>query len=141
MSGIAEKQMVCSAGVWTEVFIHQTSIYWPKNCGASGSQFACSVHFGSCQGCVHINNVHLLVDISVRNTHVQGDLSYYDLLDGNVKAFQSFIVLRIYEIGTKITSKTHYIQIQCRLSPNSHIFLSIHAHTLTCNQVRLRSRQ
>lgn len=23
MSGIAEKQMVCSSGVWTEVFIHR----------------------------------------------------------------------------------------------------------------------
>lgn len=89
MSGIAEKQMVCSSGVWTEVFIHQTSIYWPKNCAASGSQFTCSVRFCCRKGCFGINSVHLLVDISVRNIHVQGDLLNYIILHGNVKTLQA----------------------------------------------------
>lgn len=59
MSGIVEKQMVCSAGVWSWVFIHQASICWPQNSGASGSQFTCSVRFCFCQGCFHIDIVGL----------------------------------------------------------------------------------
>lgn len=75
MSRIAEKQMVCSAGVWTGVFIHQASICWLKNCDASGSQLTCSVRFGFCQGRFHIDNVGLLEDVDVRGLHLQGDLN------------------------------------------------------------------